>query len=87
MKHIYENFTEIAGHFTRGESWTHNTSDHTPESCIPWQHGVKEFAAWLDQCGLQIVQSPDIHDRLWEGFSRHKPSVYAPCPKSSESED
>jgi len=66
MKRSYETFEEIADHFTGGHSLTHNHSTHTDEECIPWQHGVLEFAKFLDLVGMKMVVSSDIYDELWD---------------------
>jgi len=65
MKKIYESFMEIANDFVDGEHWTHQLSKHTEDECFAWQHGVKEFAAWLDQCGTKIIENPEIYPTLW----------------------
>lgn len=66
MKRIYENFAEIARDFTDGTSVTHTGSEHKDPECIGWQHGVKEFAEFLDGVGLSLVANPEIHEVLWE---------------------
>ena len=66
MKRIYESFSEIAEHFVDGNSITHRINGHTADECIPWQTGIKDFAAWLDNVGLSLLQNPDIYDKLWE---------------------
>jgi hypothetical protein len=83
MKHIYQSFSEIAETFTRGESWTHCMSKHSRNECEPWQHGVHEFAHWLDACGVKIVENPEIFDVLWDKARTYKPDSYMECPKRS----
>lgn len=65
MKHIYENFEEIASDFCDGNSFTHDNREHSKAECNGWQHGVKEFAKFLDGHGLSIVANPEIYDVLW----------------------
>jgi hypothetical protein len=79
MKKIYESFTEIADDFTNGDHWTHALSDHTSDECYPWQHGVDEFAKFLDTCGVKIISNPDIHETLWSDFKHFKPLKYKEC--------
>lgn len=66
MKHTYETFTEIAEDFTDGSSTTHVLSEHSPEECIGWQHGVSEFAKFLDGSGIKIIVNPEILEDLWK---------------------
>ncbi len=76
MKQAYENFTEIGEHFVKGECWTHSLSDHSPDDCFAWQHGVLEFAKWLDAVGLKIVANPEHYEKLWEMLRTHKPESF-----------
>lgn len=48
MTQIPENFTILAETLTYGMSEFHQKSEHRPEECLAWQHGVLEFAKWLD---------------------------------------
>lgn len=83
MKLIYESFSEIAKDFTDGGHWTHAMSKHKPEDCIPWQHGVMEFAKFLDVLGMQIVSNPCVYEELWKDVRTFKPKKYIDwCPKS-----
>ena len=66
MKRIYENFAEIAEHFTDGECWTHKLSKHSAADCLAWQAGVQEFGKWLDEVGLKMLADPNIYDQLWK---------------------
>lgn len=79
MKKIYESFIEIAEDFTNGDHWTHVCSDHTSEECYQWQHGVQEFAKFLDTCGVKIIANPDIYDTMWDDFKNLKPTKYKEC--------
>jgi len=81
MKKIYETFNEIAEDFKDGEHWTHKLSDHTTDDCFAWQHGVAEFAKFLDACGVKIIQNPDIYETLWEGMRTFKPDKFHICSK------
>lgn len=81
MKKIYESFSEMADDFKNGDYLTHKCSDHTPAECFPWQHGVTEFAKWLDACGVRIIQNPEVYETLWDSFSRYKPDSFVPCGK------
>jgi len=81
MKKIYETFEEIAEEFKDGEHWTHKLSDHIPDECFAWQHGVIEFAKFLDACGVKIIQNPEIHETLWEDIRTFKPDKFHVCPK------
>lgn len=76
MKQIYESFSEIADDFTDGEHWTHQLSNHTADECFPWQHGVKEFAEFLDEMGVKIIQNPEIHAKLWKRIRTFKPLIF-----------
>ena len=73
MKQIYESFSEIASDFCDGDSWTHSLSDHTSDDCLAWQHGVYEFAKFLDGAGIKLVQSPAVYFKLWNKIRTHKP--------------
>ena len=79
MKKIYESFSEIADDFTSGYHWTHVCSDHSSDECFPWQHGVDEFAKFLDTCGVKIIANPDIYDTMWDDFKNFKPTKYKEC--------
>ena len=81
MKKTYENFLEIGEHFVEGETWTHILSNHTPDECYAWMHGVQEFAHWLDEMGLEIVQNPEIYDKLWDSGRKYKPRKNPMHPK------
>lgn len=83
MKKIYESFTEIAEDFTDGLHWTHLLSDHTSDECIPWQHGVQEFAKFLDTAGVKIIENPDVHKVLWDDVRSFKPEKYKKCVKET----
>ena len=83
MKKIYESFTEIAEDFTRGESWAHSFSDHTPDDCFAWQHGVREFAKFLDEYGLKMTENTEIYEKLWDEIRTHKPDGLTLCEKCS----
>lgn len=71
MRKFYDTFKEIAEDFTNGESITHNHSKHTVDECIPWQHGVLEFAEFLDRLGLSIVDNLNVN-KLWHGMMGEK---------------
>ena len=86
MKRTYEAFWEIADDFVMGEHWTHACSDHTADECLPWQHGVREFAKWLDEVGVKIIENPEIYETLWENVRTHKPTEYAMCSKGEANE-
>lgn len=75
MKRIYENFTEIAEAFVDGEHWPHMLSEHSEEECNGWQHGVQEFAKWLDTAGVKIIENPEIYEKLWEEVRTYKPET------------
>lgn len=75
MKHKYENFTEIAQDFTKGENWTHQLSEHSSDECPAWQHGVLEFAKWLDTSKIKLVKNEKIYDRLWKEYRTYKPKL------------
>jgi hypothetical protein len=81
MKRIYESLYEIAEDFCNGEHWTHLLSDHSPDECYAWQHGVYEFAKFLDSAGVQLVQNPNIYPKLWEEIRTHKPRKTGRHPK------
>ena len=81
MKKIYENFSEMAEDFRAGEHWTHQLSDHTSDDCFAWQHGVMEFAKWLDEVGVKIIENPEIYAKLWENVRTHKPERFNDCCK------
>jgi hypothetical protein len=81
MKLIYESFTEIAKDFTDGNSITHVLSDHEQKDCFAWQHGVHEFAKWLDSEGLKIISNPDVYSKLWENTRMFKPEKFEECSK------
>ena len=81
MKHTYTSFSEMAEGFTDGDSWTHEMSDHTSDECCAWQHGVEEFANWLDECGVKIIENPEIYDKLWDSLRTHKPDKFSHHPK------
>lgn len=66
MKHTYQSFREIADEFVDGELWTHQLSPHDGDQCFVWQHAITEFADWLDECGVRIIENPEIYDTLWE---------------------
>ena len=80
MKRIYESFGEIADDFVNGESWTHQFSDHSADDCYPWQHGVREFAEWLDEVGVEIIANPDIYEKLWDRMRTYQPETYKEHP-------
>jgi hypothetical protein len=84
MKRMYENFDEIGEDFRDGMNWPHRCSDHTSEECHAWQHGVMEFARWLDKAGLCIVQNPQVYEKLWDSFRTHKPDNYKECCKEEK---
>lgn len=87
MKKIYKDFEEIARDFTHGNHWTHRLSDHTSEECFAWQHGVHEFAKWLDAVGVKIIENPEIFDELWEDVRSHKPKNLQMCHARFEKEE
>jgi hypothetical protein len=82
MKKIYESFEEIAADFVNGDHLTHKGSKHDPDECLAWQHGVREFARWLDACGVKIIENPEVYDTLWDSFRPHKPDSFAECGKA-----
>ena len=81
MKKVYESFEEIANDFKDGEHWTHQLSDHTSDDCFAWQHGVSEFAKFLDACGVKIIKNTKIHDTLWDDMRTFKPEKFSKCVK------
>lgn len=82
MKQVYENFADVAENFKGG--WAHQLSDHTPDECFAWQHGVTEFAHFLDGLGLKIIDNPDFHKILWGAFENYKPDSYTPCVRRNK---
>lgn len=66
-RRIYKSFSEIATDFKAPSSWTHSNSKHShhPAVCDAWQQGITEFAKFLDEIGMKIVQNPDIYNELW----------------------
>lgn len=74
MKKTYESFSEIASDFCNGDHWTHSLSDHTSEGCFDWQHGIYEFAKFLDEVGLKMLKTPKTYDVLWERIRTYKPT-------------
>jgi hypothetical protein len=83
---MYESFEEIAVDFKDGNHWTHILSDHKPEECYAWQHGVTEFAKFLDAVGVRIIEDLTICEKLWEEVRTHKPdeSTFSDCCKSAQ---
>ena len=77
MKKIYESFSEIADDFVNGDHWTHLMSEHNSDECLAWQHGIHEFAEWLDSYGLKLVEDTKAYDILWEEIRSAKPSSVA----------
>lgn len=84
MKKVYESFTDIAEDFKDGSHGTHMYSDHTYEECFPWQHGVMEFAKFLDGCGVKIIANPEIYEELYDNFNHYKPEKYVECSSIKE---
>ena len=76
MKRAYESFQEIADDFTDGAHWTHALSEHRTEDCFAWQHGVMEFAEFLDAVGVKMIANPEIYEQLWEDIRTHKPEKF-----------
>ena len=81
MKRIYEKFEELGEAFRDGEHWTHQLSKHTPDECFAWQHGVMEFAKWLDTAGVRIIANPEIDKKIWKDWRTHKPGKFCNCSK------
>lgn len=75
MKKIYETFEEIAEDFVDGDHWTHRLSDHTNNECFAWQHGVAEFAKFLDAFGVEMISNPEVYEKLWNELRTHKPEA------------
>ena len=76
MKKIYETFKEMSEDFVDGDHWTHKLSDHTKDECLAWQHGVIEFANFLDAFGLKIISNSDVYEKLWDEFRAYKPETF-----------
>ena len=81
MKRIYESFEEIAESFRDGYSYTHQLSNHSNDECFAWQHGVIEFAKFLDQIGLKLTEDTEIYKKLWDSFESFKPCGFKKCTK------
>ena len=61
MSYLYKSLEELSRDFTDGESCTHRSSPHTPDECIGWQHGVEEFAKWVDAAtDIEVHQDSDL---------------------------
>ena len=65
---------EIADDFCDGSYWTHQLSDHTSDECLSWQHGVYEFAKFLDAVGIGITENTQLYEQLWKDIRTHKPT-------------
>ncbi len=74
MKHTYQSFKEIANDFIDGDNWTHTRSPHDGKQCLVWQKAILEFADWLDECGVKIIENPEIYDTLWKRMRTAKPA-------------
>ena len=80
---LYENFQEVADGFVDGESWTHKLSDHPRKACCSWQHGVQEFAAFLDRAGVKI--SGVSVDQIFDDITTFKPEKFEEwCPRADD---
>jgi len=62
MKTTYETFAELAEAMTDGGGILHHSSPHSGDDCMPWQHGVKDFAGWLDHIGVKVSVSDGAED-------------------------
>ncbi len=65
MKITYESFAELAREMTKGDGRLHRANCPGVEKCIEWQHGVHDFAGWLDHIGVPVAISDDAVDEFF----------------------
>ena len=62
MKKIYESWDELSQDACYGSSTFHVLSGHSPDECMGWQKGIKEFCKHLDSMEIAVPEN------LWEKF-------------------
>lgn len=75
MRKIYKTFTEMAKDFRNGELWTYQLSDHICDDCVAWQHGIMEFAKWLDEVDIKMIENPGIPTKPWDDARTYPSSI------------
>ncbi len=60
MKTTYESFRELADTMCAGDGRLHSFNcpygkENAPkDDCLSWQHGIRDFAGWLDHIGVKV---------------------------------